>query len=106
MAGVIQSQGATGNLHTLALEINTAINSVKNWLGQIHQDAIQLLHMSDEQLGQLAALDVLSDLESQGRYAFAGLTDPVTGNVQEGATWIYDNVQRLAIMNVLPFSSR
>ncbi len=106
MAGVIQSQGATGNLHTLALQINTAINNVKNWLGQIHQDAIQLLHMSDEQLNQLSALDILSDLESQARYAYAGQADPITGNMQEGATWIYDNVERLAIMNVQAYSSK
>jgi hypothetical protein len=106
MAGVLQSQGATGNLHTLAEQINTAINNVKSWLGQVHQDAIQLLHMSDEQLHQLSALDILSDLESQGRYAYAGQTDPVTGNVQEGAAWIYDNVQRLAIMNVQAYSSK
>ena len=104
MAGVLQSQGATGNLHTLAVQLNTAINNVKNWLGQVHQDAVQLLHMSDQQLSQLAALDILSDLESQGRDALAGQTDPVTGNVQEGATWIYDNVQRLAIMDVQPYA--
>jgi hypothetical protein len=60
--------------------------------------------MSDQQLSQPSALDVLSDLESQARDAFAGLTDPVTGNVQEGAAWIYDNVQRLATMNVHPYS--
>ena len=100
MAGVIQSQGATENLHTLAVQINMAINNVKNWLGQIHQDAILLLLMSDKQLSQLSALDILSDLQSQARYAYAGQTDPVTGNLQQGATWIFDNVERLATMNV------
>ena len=105
MAGVLQSQGAAGDLHTLAVQINTAINNVKNWLGQMHQDAIQLLQMSDEQLNQLSALDILSDLESQARDAYAGQTDPVTGNEQDGATWIYDNVERLATMNVQAYSS-
>ena len=105
MAGVLQSQGATGELHTLAVQINTAINNVKNWLGQMHQDAIQLLQMSDEQLNQLSALDIVSDLESQARYAYAGQTDPVTGNEQNGATWIYDNVERLATMNVQAYST-
>ena len=100
MAGVIVSQGATGNLHTLAVQINTAINNVKNWLGQIHQDAILLLLMSDDQLRQLPALDILSDLQSQSRYAYAGQTDPVTGNMHEGAAWIFDNVERLATMDV------
>jgi hypothetical protein len=106
MAGVIQSQGATGDLHTLAVQINTAINNVKNWLGQIHQDAIQLIHMSDDQLNQLSALDILSDLDSQARYAYAGQTDPITGNIQEGSTWIYDNVERLSTMNVQAYSPK
>jgi hypothetical protein len=104
MAGVLQSPGAAGDLHPLALQINMAISNVKNLLGQVRQDAIQLLQMSNEQLTQVSALDVLSDLQIQARYAYAGHTDPTTGVVQEGASWIYDNVARLATMEVKAFS--
>jgi eukaryotic-like serine/threonine-protein kinase len=105
MAGVIQSPGATPSSQALALQINTAINNVKTHLVQVRQDAEQVLHMTDTQLGQQAALDLLSDLQIEARYAYAGRTDPTTGNVQQGATWIYDNVERLASFSVTPFSS-
>src|SRR5262249_15847339 len=106
MAGVLQSPGAAGELHPLALQINTAINNVKDRMGQIRQDAIQLLQMSNEQLTQLSALALLSDLQIQARYAYAGRTDPTTGGVQEGVTWIYDNVARLATIDVQAYSSK
>ncbi len=105
MTGVIQSPGATRSSQALALQINTAINNVKTQLLQVRQDAEQLLHMTDTQLGQQAALDFLSDLQIKARYAYAGRTDPTTGNVEQGATWIYDNVERLASFIVTPFSS-
>jgi eukaryotic-like serine/threonine-protein kinase len=105
VAGVILSPGSTQNQRTLAIQLNTAINNVKNWLGQVHLDALQLIHMSDEQLIQTSAFDILGGLETQARYAFAGRTDPNTGDMQEGATWIFDNTQRLAAFNVTPYSS-
>jgi hypothetical protein len=105
MAGVIQSPGATSNQRALALQINTAINNVKTWLEQVRQDAEQLLHMQNAQLTQLSGLAILGDLEAQARYAYAGRTDPASGQMQQGATWIYDNVERLATFDVTPYRS-
>jgi hypothetical protein len=105
MAGVIQSPGVTGSLHTLALQINRAINNMKAWLEQVRQDAEQLLHMDGGQLTQLSAFGVLGDLETQARHALAGYTDPDTGDTEEGAAWIFDNVARLATFDVTPFGS-
>ncbi len=106
LTGVIQSPGATRGSQALALQINTAINHVKTHLVQARQDAEQLLHLTNTQLGGLSALDLLSDLQMKARYAYAGRTDPTTGTVQQGATWIYDNVERLASFGVTPFSSQ
>jgi hypothetical protein len=103
MAGVIQSPGATSNQRALALQINTAINNVKTWLVQVRQDAEQLLHMKNAQLTQLSGLAILGDLEAQARYAYAGRTDPASGQMQQGTTWIYDNVERLATFDVTPY---
>ncbi len=61
--------------------------------------------MSNDQLDQLSALDLLGDLQVQARYAYAGQTDPMTGNVQEGVTWIYDNTERLATFDVTLYSA-
>ena len=104
LARVIQSPGATPALHALAIQINTAINSVKNWLGQVRLDAVQLLHIPGEQLTQLSAFEILGNLELQARSAFAGQTDPDTGNFQEGAAWIFDNIERLATLDVTAYS--
>ena len=104
LARVIQSPGATPALHALAIQINTAINSVKNWLGQVRLDAVQLLHIPGEQLTQLSAFEILGNLKLQARSAFAGQTDPDTGNFQEGAAWIFDNIERLATLDVTAYS--
>lgn len=105
MAGVIQSPGATSNQRALALQINTAVNNVKTWLVQVRQDAEQLLHMQNTQLTQLSGLAILGDLEAQAGYAYAGRTDPASGQMQQGATWVYDNVERLATFDVTPYRS-
>jgi hypothetical protein len=103
LAGVIQSPGATPALRTLAVQLNTAVNEVKGALEQVRKDALQLCHTLSGQLTQLSALSVLSAMEVQARYAYAGQTDPSTAQVQEGATWIYDNMQRLASINVMSY---
>jgi hypothetical protein len=105
MAGVIVSPGATSFQHALALQINQAINNVRVWLAKVHQDAVQLLHMSDQQLVSIAGLETLGDLEAHARYASSGWTDPSSGQVQQGAEWIYDNVERLATFDVSPYTS-
>ena len=104
LAGVAVSPGATPDVRALTMQLNSATNYVKGWLEQIRQDAILLGHMSDIQLSQLPALTLLSDLEVQARYAYAGRTDPSTGVIQEGATWIYDNTARLATFEVASYS--
>jgi len=48
---------------------------------------------------------MLGDLEAQARYAYAGRTDPTSGVMQQGAPWIYDNVERLASYDVTPYVS-
>src|SRR6266536_2192829 len=52
LAGVIQSPGASKDLRALAIQINTAVNNVKNLLGQVRLDAVQILHLPDEQIIQ------------------------------------------------------
>ena len=100
LAGVIQSPGATPAVRTLAVQLNTAVNYVKGWLVQVRKDALQLCYMPNSQLTQLSALSILSDMDIHARDAYAGQTDLSTGQVQEGVTWIYDNMQRLASIDV------
>src|SRR5437588_5695697 len=104
--GVVKSPGTLGDLNTLTSQLNTAITNVKDSLTQLRQDALQLVHMSDQQLAQPSAQALVGDMALQARYAYSGQPDPVTGNTQGGATWVYNNVQRLATFEVTPYSSR
>jgi hypothetical protein len=83
-----------------------AVTNVKKSLQQMRQDALQLVHMTNQQLAQPSALALVSDMALQARYAYAGQTDPITGQNQEGAIWVYNNVQRLATFDVTPYSSK
>jgi hypothetical protein len=58
--------------------------------------------MNDQQLGQHAALSLLDDMQLNATYAFSGHIDQVTGNVQEGAQWVYQETQHLATIEVMP----
>ena len=104
--GVVKSPGTLGDLNTLTSQLNTAITNVKQSLMQLRQDALQLVHMSDQQLAQPSAQALVGDMALQARYAYSGQPDPVTGNTQGGAIWVYNNIQRLATFEVTPYSMR
>jgi hypothetical protein len=104
--GVVQSPGTLSDLNALTIQINTAVTNVKTNLEQVRQDALQLVHMTDQQMAQLSAQAILGDMALQARYAYAGQPDSVTGNTQGGAIWVYNNVQRLATFEVMPYSSK
>src|SRR5205085_7100575 len=106
LTGVVQSPGEASDLNALALQLDTAVSSMKNSLERVRQDAVQLVHMSDEQLQQPAAFAIAGDMAFQARYAYAGQIDPITGNEQGGAIWIYSNIQRLATFEMKPYSSK
>ena len=61
--------------------------------------------MTVEQLTQSSAQDILGHLATEARYAYAGRIDPVTGEWQGGATWVYSSIQRLAVFDVAPCSN-
>ena len=105
LQGMVDSPGATVEQKRLAIQIDTAISKVEALLEQVHQDAVRLLHMTNSQLTGIPALEILGDLEAHARYAYAGQTDPSTGAMQQGASWIYDNLERLATFDVTPYLS-
>jgi hypothetical protein len=106
LTGVVQSPGTSPELSTLATQLNRAVTDLKSVLERVRQDALQLVHMSDEQLQQPAAFALVGDMALEARYAYAGQTEPITGTSQEGVLWIYNNVQRLATFDVTPYSSK
>ena len=95
--------GATQSQRNLAVQINTGVNNVDGWLAQLHQDAIQLVHMSNAQLALASTLEKLNDMVTQANNAYMGLTNPSTGLQQIGVTQIYRDVQLLATFEVKPY---
>lgn len=101
--GAILSPQATPEQHQLAIQIGKGIDSVRNALIQVYQDARQLVRMTDEQLLQASALTMLDTMATQAQYAYTGQPNPSTGTSQGGALWIYANLQRLATFDVVPY---
>ena len=101
--GVLASPGATQNQHNLAIQINAGVNNVNGWLGQLRQDAIQLVHMSSAQLALPSSLEKLNDMVTQANNAYMGFNNPSTGQQQIGVSQIYRDVQLLATFDVKPY---
>ncbi len=103
LAGTVLSPDATADQRDLAARVHVAIDQTRGWLEQIHQDTKQLVVMNKDQLAQPQALSLLDDLVTNAQYAYTGQTDPLTGQLQGGATWVCSNIQRIANFELKPF---
>jgi hypothetical protein len=101
--GVLSSPGATPYQRHLGTQITTGVDNVNSWLEQLHQDAVELVHMSDAQLALPSSLQKLNDMVIQANNAYMGRTDPSTGQQQIGVSQIYRDVQLLATFDVKPY---
>ncbi|MBV9229103.1 MAG: hypothetical protein JOZ18_07300 [Chloroflexi bacterium] len=70
-------------------------------LEQVHQDARQLVTMTDQLLMQPLVLSLLNDMEAAANDAYIGQIDPAPGALQqEGVVQIATDIQRLAIFDI------
>lgn len=100
---LVSSPGADQSQQVLAQQLVIAMNNVNTWLGKARQDAQQLVVLSNEQLTQPPAKALLNDLATQVNIAYVGTTDPTTGNVQHGVSWIRTTMQNMAVINIFPY---
>jgi len=98
--GITQLADATAGQKALAIEISGAIDNVNARLQAVRQDALQLFHMTDDQLLGDAGRTLLDDLATQANDAFVGQIDPFTHQVKEGVVQIHYNIQRLATFDI------
>jgi transcriptional regulator with XRE-family HTH domain len=101
--GVIASPGASQSQRLQADQLLSAIDRVKGWLNAVYGDAVQLAVMSAAQLQGQKAQGLLDDMETNASSAFAGQTDPVTGELSGGGQWLYQHMPELATMQVTPY---
>ncbi len=104
MQDVIVAPNVGSETPNLARQIKGDIDNVRNWLEQVHQDARQLVLMTDAQLQQPQALSLLNDIQTQADSAFVGQIAPSTDTVQGGAVQIYYSIQRLATFDIRPYT--
>jgi len=100
MNGAIQSLQTTPGQRQLAVRINAGLDDLRRFLGQVYQDAKQLVGMTGAQLLQTSSLPILNDMATRAQYAYAGQLNQSTGQAEGGALWIYGNLQRLATFDV------
>jgi hypothetical protein len=98
--GLLESDAASKTLRQNITSIVGALDNVQAWLQQVRRDALQIMKMSDAQLRQPATLMLLNDMIDNATNAFTGQVDPATGQMREGVTWIHDQIQALAVLDV------
>ncbi len=98
--GLLEANTVTPALRAQVAAIIAALDNVKTWLIRVHHDGLQLIHMSNKQLQQPGTLTLLNDMIFNAANAFTGHPDPISGQMREGVTWLHDQIQSLATLNV------
>jgi len=104
--GLLEAGSATPDLRKNVAAIVTALDNVQSWLGQVRHDALQIMKMSDQELRQPATLSLLNDMINNATNAFSGLVDPTMGQMRQGVTWIHDQIEALATLQVQRITAR
>ena len=101
--GLLQANSKNTALRTHIADMIVALNNARFWLTQVRKDAQQLMKMSDSQMHQPTTLSLLNDMIANANFAYVGQTDPVTGETQQGVTWLHNQVQSLAVLNITKY---
>ena len=104
--GLINAPGATPEIRKEATQIIDAMSHVRQWLQKLHDDAKQLLSMTDAQIAQPPAFALLNDMVDQANFAYTGEVDPTRGTMRNGVIWIHAHVQSLASLDVVQYIQR
>ena len=97
---ITQLADATAQQKALAVQISEDIDNVNTWLQTVRTDALQLYHMTNDQLLGEAGRSLLDDLATQANNAFVGQINPFSHQVREGVVQIHYKIQRLATFDV------
>jgi hypothetical protein len=98
--GLLQAGKFSPQLSAQAALIVVGLNNIQHWLEQVRVDARQITHMSDAQLRQPATLALINDMIANVSNAYAGQPDPISGQMQQGISWIHEHMQSLATMDI------
>ena len=96
LQSLLTDPGITPNMTTLARESLNALTSAQGYLDQVHDDARQLVSMSNAQLLQPVARSLINSLLVSARYADEGQTNATT----DGIAFAGNTIQRLPAINI------
>ncbi len=102
--GLLQANLSNKTLRTHIAAMIVALNNVRFWLMQVRKDSQQLLKMSDDQLHQPNTLTLLNDMIMNANSAYVGQTNTATGEVQQGISWVHNQMQSLAVIPIALYS--
>ena len=97
---MVQSPGVLREQVAQAGEISAALDVINAWLGQIHQDARQLVALDNPQLVQDEGIGLRGEINSLVTRVLNGGSDPSTGRAEKGVTAIAEQIQQLATMDI------
>jgi len=98
--GLINAPGSQPNVSKVAQAILGPMSSITTSLQKLRSDDKKLLAMTDKQLTQPAAFSLLNDMVLQAGNAYAGTSDPATGQFQQGVAWVHQQLQTTATINI------
>lgn len=106
--GLLLTSTASGNeneqLRKNVAAIINALSSVRLAFSKVRLDGQQLLKMSDAQLRQPQTLSLLNDMIQNANAAYIGQPDPNTGEMYQGVTWIHNQIQTLATLDIVAYN--
>ncbi len=102
--GLLDMDTSDTALRKNAAEIITAMSDIRSCLAKVRQDGQQLMKMSENQMHQPATLALLNDMIENANNAYVGQTDTTTGQVHQGVTWVHNQMQSLAVLNIMTYS--
>jgi eukaryotic-like serine/threonine-protein kinase len=106
LTAAVSTPQATAQQRQLANQIDNALNQVRADLERVRQDAMPLVSLNGTQLETPQVQSALNDLAEAAQSAYAGSFDPSAGQLQGGAVWIYNTIQRLATFEVQPYTTK
>nr|BBH85910.1 hypothetical protein KTC_06610 [Thermosporothrix sp. COM3] len=105
--GLLQSPGAASTLRKDATAMVAALNNINGWLQQVRTDAKTLINMKDGQMKQgNTTLSLINNMIANATNAYSGQQDPASGEMKQGVTWLYNNMQSLATMDIAPYKAQ
>jgi hypothetical protein len=102
---MVQSPGILSDQVALANQIAPELNAINAWLLTMQNDARQLIGMKDAQVVQTQGVDLRNEIAALANNVLSGGTNDETGMQEPGVQEISNQIQQLATMDVMLYTT-